>query len=74
MKKRLVFIGLFLIAISFAGAQKIVSRKQFFEDTAVLHATLTTSYKMLMENKKEPVYQPASLTFQNIDSRILIGH
>jgi len=68
MKKRLVFIGLFLIAISFAGAQKIVSRKQFFEDTAVLHATLTTSYKMLMENKKEPVYQPASLTFQNIDS------
>jgi hypothetical protein len=49
-------------------AQKIVSKKQFFEDTALLQATLTTNYKTLINQKKEPVYQPAKLTFFNLDS------
>jgi hypothetical protein len=68
MRKIFVFVGFILFATTYLDAQKIVSRKQFFEDTALLHATLTTSYKILMENKKEPVYQPASITWQNIDA------
>ncbi|MCU0403000.1 MAG: hypothetical protein MUE99_00495 [Chitinophagaceae bacterium] len=58
----------FLCAGGWASAQKIVSRKQFFEDTALLHATLTTNYKTLINQKKEPVYQPADITFFNLDS------
>ncbi|MCU0388179.1 MAG: hypothetical protein MUE71_06190, partial [Chitinophagaceae bacterium] len=58
----------FLWTGGWAGAQKIVSRKQFFEDTALLHVTLTTNYKTLINQKKEPVYQPADITFFNLDS------
>ncbi len=68
MKKRIVSTVFILFATVFLYGQKIVSRKQFFEDTALLHASLTTSYKTLMENKKEPVYQPATITWQNIDA------
>ena len=68
MKKQLFTAILFLVAANCVFGQKIVGRKQFFEDTAILHAALTTSYKTLMENKKEPVYQPATITFQNIDA------
>ncbi len=68
MKKQLIISLLVLVAFVQGIGQKIVGRKQFFEDTAILHAALTTSYKQLMENKKEPVYQPATITFQNIDS------
>ena len=68
MKKLIAALGFLLFATTFADAQKIVGRKQFFEDTAVLHATLTTNYKTLMIQRKEPVFQPATITFQNIDS------
>jgi hypothetical protein len=67
MKKLFILVGLILFTAGFGYTQKIVSRKQFFKDTAVLFATLTTSYKDLMVNKKEPVFQPATITFQNID-------
>lgn len=53
---------------SFLFAQKLVSRKQFFEDTTLLQASLNTSYKDLMTNRKVPLYQPATLIFQNLDS------
>lgn len=66
---RLLFSGVFfLLAHCTVHAQKIVGRKQFFEDTALLNITLTTSYKDLMGQKKEPVYQTASITIQNLDS------
>jgi hypothetical protein len=68
MKKQFVTAVLIIFVTSYVYGQKIVGRKQFFEDTAVLQASLTTSYKLLMRNKKEPVYQPATITFQNIDS------
>jgi hypothetical protein len=68
MKKQVLTTGLFILASVFVYAQKIVSRKQFFEDTAVLQATLTTNYKILMMQRKEPVFQPATITFQNLDS------
>jgi len=68
MKKLFVIFILIFFNTGFGSAQKIVSRKQFFEDTAILQATLTTSYKQLMENKKEPVYQPASITMQNLEA------
>ena len=66
-------IWLALLGFAFWGflcvhAQKIVGRKQFFEDTALLHATLTTNYKDLMNQKKEPKYQPATITFFNLDA------
>lgn len=68
MKKQFFTAALFLVASSFGFGQKIVGRKQFFEDTAVIQATLTTSYKALMNQKKEPVYQPATITFHNLDT------
>jgi hypothetical protein len=68
MQRFVLFIGSLFVVLSTVHAQKIVGRKQFFEDTAVLQASLTTSYKALMNQKKEPVYQPATLTFQNLDS------
>ncbi len=67
MKYKFFISVLFLMAISFVYGQKVVSRKQFFTDTAVLQATLTTSYKALMNQKKNPVFQPAVLTFHNLD-------
>lgn len=68
MIKRFLYAGLLVLISGFIYGQKIVSRKQFFEDSFLLHATLTTSYKDLMNQRKEPVYQPASVTFKNLDS------
>lgn len=56
------------MVFSFAFGQKVVSRKQFFSDTALVHATLTTNYKTLIYQKKEPEFQPAEITFNNLDS------
>ncbi len=68
MQKLIPTLLTFLVLTAVANAQKIVNRKQFFEDTAILQANLNTNYKTLIGQKKEPVYQPAVLTFQNIDS------
>lgn len=68
MKMRFFTGVLLLVANSFVFGQKIVGRKQFFEDTAVLQANLNTSYKALMNQKKVPVYQPATITFFNLDT------
>lgn len=68
MRVILNLFGILLFGIPCLTAQKVVSRKQFFEDTAVLQATLTTSYKDLINQKKTPAYQAASITFLNLDS------
>lgn len=63
LKFLLAFISLFFITVGFG--QKIVARKQFFSDTAIVQATLTTNYNTLISQKKEPDFQPAILTFYN---------
>jgi hypothetical protein len=67
--KPLIFLWVLCgFAFMQATAQKISSRKKFFTTEVVVEATLNTDFSNLIGQKKEPVFQPALLTWHNTDS------
>lgn len=66
-----VAIGLFfccLMSIQVGAQDKVVSRKQFFTDTAMVVVTLQTDLKKLQAKRKNPSFQPGTITWHNADS------
>jgi hypothetical protein len=49
-------------------AQNLVSRKQFFLQETVIESTISTELKKLSGQKKNPAYQPGTITWKNADS------
>lgn len=57
---------------AFLFAQKVISRKQFFNDDTILAITLKTDLRKLLSQKEKPAYQPAEITLKGNDSIGLI--
>lgn len=68
MKAIIVLTGLLFCVQTQVEAQKVFSRKQFFQQEEIIKATLTTNFQKLIEQKKDPYYIPARLTMQGVDS------
>jgi hypothetical protein len=71
--KRMRILLIWLIAgslfgIRLAAQDNVISRKQFFTDTAMVVVTLQTDMKKLYGQKKNPAYQPAKITWHQADS------
>jgi hypothetical protein len=65
---RKFLLGLLLTGVIFGYAQdKVVSRKQFFKDTAAIPVTIKTDLRKLMYQKKNPTLQNAKLIWQSTD-------
>lgn len=58
----------FLLAVQVYAQDKGVSRKQFFQDTGVIVVTLQTDLKKLQGQRKNPSFQPGTITWHNFDS------
>jgi hypothetical protein len=68
MKKCFYQTLVFLIIGLCTFGQKITSRKQFFNKDEIIEATLRTNYQQLIEQKKDPQFIPAILTWQDADT------
>jgi hypothetical protein len=68
MKRILFFILVGTFACLLADAQKITSRKKFFTNEQIIEVSLTTNFGTLIGQKKDPVFQPATITWHNTDS------
>ena len=64
-----LFTFCLLLSIN-AWAQEALDRKEFFNSEETVVATLTTDFSMLIEQKKEPVYQQASLRWHNAEGGV----
>jgi hypothetical protein len=58
----------FTLAVQGVAQDKVVSRKQFFLDTSLVVVTLQTDLKKLQAQRKNPSFQPGTITWHNADS------
>jgi len=57
-----------VLTIQVSAQDKVVSRKQFFTDTALVVVTLKTDIKKLQARRKNPSFQPGTITWHKADS------
>jgi len=57
-----------ILTIQVNAQDKVVSRKQFFTDTAMVVVTLQTDLKKLQTKRKNPSFQPGRIIWHNADS------
>jgi hypothetical protein len=69
MKTIIICLFCSIFCLSGIHAQdKIVSRKQFFTDTALVVVTIETDLKKLQGQRKNPSFQQGKITWHNADS------
>ncbi len=65
---QICFFCFLFLTLQVSAQDKLISRKQFFSDTAIIVATLKTDLKKLSAKRKNPSYQAGTLTWHNADS------
>jgi hypothetical protein len=68
MRIRIISALLFVLISLPVIAQKVIGRKKFFKSDSLIEATLKTDFYKLSTDKKDSSYQPATITWHNVDS------
>jgi hypothetical protein len=66
------FFFLLIFSPVFLFSQKVISRKQFFNDTSTLQITLKTDIRKLQAEKENPRFIPAEITLNGDDTTGLV--